>query len=77
MTLRLFDIEDRPVAVLEGMSAWVWRDGRWRDAPGLARKDGVPLSLRQFLAEFGDADLAAVVARAVARLKTLTALQRS
>jgi len=42
MTLRLFDIEDRPVAVLEGMSAWVWRDGRWRDAPGLARKDGVP-----------------------------------
>jgi hypothetical protein len=77
MALKLADIEGRPVAILEDMSAWVWRAGRWRDAPGLVRKDRVSLSLTQFLTEFGEADVVAVVARAVARLKTIAALQRS
>jgi hypothetical protein len=61
---QFFDIESRPVAVTvrgAGGCAWVWADGEWRFAPGLANKEGVPLSAREFTAEFPDAGFAALV----------------
>lgn len=59
----LFEIEGRGVAINgrgAGGSAWVWRDGSWVWAPGLANKEGVPLSCAKFGACFSDADLSLV-----------------
>ncbi len=58
--LELFDIEGRLVVVTQrgaGGAAWVLRQGSWVWAPGLANKEGVPLSLSAAAADFRDSGL--------------------
>lgn len=66
MKFELFEVEDRPVAVdVTGQKgrAWVWRDGSWRDAPGLVFKsafEGERLSPAEFALRFPAADFRAL-----------------
>ncbi|MBS0476756.1 MAG: hypothetical protein JSR28_16625 [Proteobacteria bacterium] len=68
MRFEFFEVEDRPVVVsIVGNSgqAWVWRDGRWRNAPGLFIKsalEGMELSREAFVEQFPEANLAALTA---------------
>jgi hypothetical protein len=62
--LELYEVEGRPVGVVwpeDGMGcAWVWRGGRWNDAPGLVNKswsEGSRLSTFKFLVSFPGANL--------------------
>lgn len=64
MKLELFQIEGRGVAIAHrgrGGWAWVWADYQWRWAPGLANKDGVPMSAHEFHDEFPDADMGDII----------------
>ena len=69
MKLELFEVEDRPVAVdVSGPKgrAWVWRAGRWGDAPGLVLKSGLEgeeLSAAAFAARFPEARLSEIPAQ--------------
>jgi len=63
--VRFITWEDEGRPALSGYiterGAWgaVWRDGAWRPAPGLARKDRHELTRIQFLREFPEANLEA------------------
>ncbi len=62
--LEFFQIEGRAVGVCRpgaGGLAWVWDDDRWRWAPALATKDGVPLAGSTLAVEFPEIDMAAIV----------------
>lgn len=58
--------EGRPAisGFISGRGPWgaIWRDGAWRPAPGVARKDRRELTKIQFLRQFPDANLEAAFA---------------
>jgi hypothetical protein len=71
--MQLKEIEGRAVVVIRpgrGGWAWVWSDGQWRWAPGLACKAGVTMSSQDFRREFPDADMADMIRIAASHVST-------
>ncbi|HQS68963.1 MAG: hypothetical protein B7Y36_08045 [Novosphingobium sp. 28-62-57] len=63
MTIKLLDVEDRPVAVItqaSGARAFVWNSTGWVETPALLGKSlvaGITLTPSEFAKEFPQADV--------------------